>query len=124
MFEIYMYLSVFYCLCYIEDISTDMQEEQVSKQIHTDANEEEDTRMKDSRKDNWRDVYEDGDYRKNIHDLKLEVYTKQKEELIKRYFLASVTHQIWEHQYDYPNSRGVNITDNCVPARSLGWSGR
>ena len=32
--------------------------------------------MKDSRKDNWREVYEDGDYRKNIHDLKLEVYTK------------------------------------------------
>ena len=35
-----MYLSVFYCLCYEMDISTDMSEDHVYKEIDTDLNEE------------------------------------------------------------------------------------
>ena len=46
-----MYLSVFYCLCYEMDISTDMSEEQVLVEIDPDLNEEEDIRMDNSRED-------------------------------------------------------------------------
>ena len=47
-----MYLSVFYCLCYEMDISTDMLEGQVSEEIYPNLNEEEDIRMDYSRKEN------------------------------------------------------------------------
>ena len=40
-----MYLSVFYCLCYAKDISTDMSEDQVTEEIDPDLNEEEDIRL-------------------------------------------------------------------------------
>ena len=56
-----MYFSVFYCLCYEMDISTDMLEEQVSEEIDPDLNEEEDIRMDDHRGENLRDVAEEGD---------------------------------------------------------------
>ena len=34
--------------------------------------------------EHWMDVAEKGDDKKNIHALRLEVYVKEKEELIKR----------------------------------------
>ena len=37
-----MYFSVFYCLCYDTDISTDMSEEQVAEERDPDLNEKED----------------------------------------------------------------------------------
>ena len=39
-----MYLSVFYCLCYVKYVSTDILEYQVSEERDTDLNEEEDIR--------------------------------------------------------------------------------
>ena len=39
-----MYLCVFYCLCYVKDISTDMSEDQMSEERDPDLNEEENIR--------------------------------------------------------------------------------
>ena len=79
-----VHLSVFYCLCHEIDISTDMSEEQASEEIDPDLNEEEDIIMYDSREEHWMDVAEEGDNKKKIHDLRWEVYVKEKEESIKR----------------------------------------
>ena len=84
MIEKYIYLSVFYCLCYEIDISTDMSEEQMLEQIDPDLNEEEDIIIDNSREENWRYVAEEDDNNKNIHYLRQEVYVKVKEELINR----------------------------------------
>ena len=40
-----MYLSVFYCLCYAKDVSTDISENQVAEERDLDLNEEEDFRL-------------------------------------------------------------------------------
>ena len=40
-----MYLSVFYCLCYDTNISTDMSEEQVAEERDLDLNEKEEIRF-------------------------------------------------------------------------------
>ena len=50
--------SVFYCLCYVTDISTDISEEQVAEDIDMDLNEEEDIRLNEIREEHWRDVSE------------------------------------------------------------------
>ena len=76
MFGKYMFLFVFYCLCYEMEISKNMSEEQVSEKRDPDLNEEEDIIMDDSRGGDWRDVAEDGDDKKNIHALRWEVYVK------------------------------------------------
>ena len=70
--------SLFYCLCYVKDISTDMLEEQVWQDRYPDLNKDEDTRMEDSKDYNCRDIGEEGDNTKKIHDLKWEVYVKDK----------------------------------------------
>ena len=98
-----MYLSVFYCLCCAKDRSTDMSEGQVAEERVPDLNEEEDTRMEDSREEHCRDIDEDGEAKSNIHALMWYVYTREKEELIKRDFLVSVTH-----------TKGGNIVWTCV----------
>ena len=48
--------------------------------------------MGEIREDNCMDVAEEGDDKKKIHSLRWEVYVKDKEDLIKREFLVSVTH--------------------------------
>ena len=53
-----MYLSVFNCLCYVKDISTDMSEDQVSEERDPDLNEEEDIIMDGIRDEHWRDIAE------------------------------------------------------------------
>ena len=40
-----MYLSVFYCLCYVMEILMDMLEEQVLEESFPELNEEEDIKM-------------------------------------------------------------------------------
>ena len=40
-----MYFSVFYFLCYVTDISTDMLEDHVAEERYPDLNEEEDIRL-------------------------------------------------------------------------------
>ena len=46
--------------------------------------------MNEIRDEHWRYVDEEGDNKKNIHDLRWELYVKEKEELIKREFSVSV----------------------------------
>ena len=65
-----MYLSVFYCLCYVKNISTDMSEDQVVEERDPDLNEEEDIRLDKIREEHWRDVSEVGGYKKKIHALR------------------------------------------------------
>ena len=103
MFRRCKYLSVFYCLCYVKDISTDMSEEQVSEERDPDLNEDEDIRTEDSREEHWSDVDDEGEDKKKIHDLRWEVYVKEKEELTKREFSVSV-----------PHPKGGAIFWNCV----------
>ena len=70
MFVKSMYLSMFYCLCYKMDISTDISKEQVLQGMYLDLNEEEDTRIDDSREEHWRDISKEGDYKKTINTLR------------------------------------------------------
>ena len=92
MFGKFMYFSVFYYLCYDKDRSTDMLEDQVTEQRDPDLNEEEDIRLDAIREEHWRDFSDEGDNKKKIHDLRQEVYVKDKEELIKIECLVSVPH--------------------------------
>ena len=71
-----MYLSVFYCLCYHTDISTDISEDQVAEEIDPDLNEKEDIRLDEIQEKHWRDITEEGEDNKNIHSLRWEVYVK------------------------------------------------
>ena len=87
-----IYLSVFYCLCYDTDISTDISEEQVVEERDPDLNEMEDIRFDGIQEDNWIDLAEENDDKKKIHALRWNVYVKEKEELITREFLVSVSH--------------------------------
>ena len=59
--------------------------------------------MDEMRDKHWRDVSEEGDYKKKIHYLRWDVYVKEKKELIKRDFLVSVSHL-----------KGGNIVWTCV----------
>ena len=62
-----MYLSVFYCLCYDKDISTDMSEEKVAEDIDPGLNEEEDIRLDEISEEHWRDDSEEGDDNNKMH---------------------------------------------------------
>ena len=73
-----IYLSVFYFLCYNNDIATDMSEEQVAEERDQDLNEKEDIRFDKIWEDHWRDIAEENDYKKKIHALRWEVYVKEK----------------------------------------------
>ena len=68
-----MYLSVFYCLCYVTYISTDILEEQVEEERDPYLNEEEDIILDKIREEHWRDIAEEGDDKKRIHALRWEV---------------------------------------------------
>ena len=57
----------------------DTLEEQVEEERHLYLNEEEDRRMENSRKENWRDVAEDDEDKCKIHVLRWYVYTREKE---------------------------------------------
>ena len=65
-----MYLSVFYCLCYDTDIYTETQEDQVAVERDPELKEKEDIRFDKIRENNWRDIAEENDDKKKIHDLK------------------------------------------------------
>ena len=69
-------LSVFYCLCYFNDISTDMLEYQVAEERDPDLNEEYDIRLDAIMEEHWRDIAEEGENKNNIHALMWEVYVK------------------------------------------------
>ena len=98
-----IFSSVFYCLCYDTDISTEILEEQVVEERDPDPNEMEDIRFDEIREDHWRDIAEENDDKKNIHVLRWNVQVKENEELIKREFLVLVTH-----------TKGGTIVWTCV----------
>ena len=88
----FVYLSVFNCLCYDSNISTDMSEEEVAEESDPDLNEKEYIILDEIREDHSRDIAEEGDGKNKIHGLRWEAYFKYREELIKREFLMSVPH--------------------------------
>ena len=77
-FEKGIYFYLFYCLCYVKDISTDMLEEQVSEDRYPELNEMENIRMEDIKGEHWMDFAEDGEDKSNIHALRWDVYTRDK----------------------------------------------
>ena len=76
MFGKVMCLSVFYCLCYEMDISTDISDDQVTEERYPDLNEEEDIRLDGIMEEHWRYIAKEGDNKKNIHALRWEIYFK------------------------------------------------
>ena len=78
MFGKVMCLSVFYCLCYEMDISTDISDDQVTEERYPDLNEEEDIKLDEIMEEHWRDISEEGDNKKNINALRWELYVKEK----------------------------------------------
>ena len=68
-----MYFYVFYCLCYDTDIYTYMSDKKGAEQIYPDLNEEEDIRLDEIREEHSRNVAEEGDEKKEIHDLRWDV---------------------------------------------------
>ena len=48
-----MYLLVFYCLCYVKGVYTDILEDKVSEERYVYLNDEEDIIMDAIRDDNW-----------------------------------------------------------------------
>ena len=76
MFERGIYFFVFYCLCYVKDISANMLEKQVLEERYLDLNEEEDIILYAIRKEHCRDVAEESGDKKKIHELRWEVYFK------------------------------------------------
>ena len=72
------YLSVFYCLCYDTDISTDTSEEQVVEERYPDLNDMEDLRFDKIWEYHWRYLAEEKDDKKKIHVLIRNVYIKEK----------------------------------------------
>ena len=81
-----MYLSVFYYLCYIKDISTYILEDQVLEERDPDLNGEKYIIMDAIRYDHWKDVAEEGDDKKKMHALRWEMYVKYRDNLINRDF--------------------------------------
>ena len=65
-----MYLYVFYCLCFVKYISTDMSKDQVVEERDPKLNEEEDIRLDAIREEHWRDFKEEGHDKKKIHALR------------------------------------------------------
>ena len=98
-----MYLSVFYCLCYDTDISTYYSEEHVVEERDPDLNNMKEDRFDKIREDHWRDLAEENDDKKKIHALIWNVYVKEKEEIIMRSFMVSVSH-----------TKGGKIVWTCV----------
>ena len=52
--------------------------------------------MEVSKEEHWRDVAQNGEDNSKIHALGWDVYTRDKQDLIKRQFLVSVLHPKWE----------------------------
>ena len=78
MFGKVMFFSIFYCLCYVKDIYTEILEDQVAEERYPGLNEEEDIILDEIREDHWRDVDEESDDNKDINALSWDVYIKEK----------------------------------------------
>ena len=77
MFEKGMYLSIFYCLCFVEVISVHTAEEQVMEERDPDIEWEEDFRISTDREEHWKEIEEeDNKDRGKVHALWWEVYLR------------------------------------------------
>ena len=66
---------------------------------YLDLNEMEDIRFDKIQEAYWRELAEENDDKKKIHELIWNVYVKEKEELIERAFLVSVPHPKWRQLF-------------------------
>ena len=97
-------MSIFYCLCFVEDISPDIAEEEVMEEKDPDLQCEENFRVSDDSYEKWKEVEEeDNDEMGKVNYQRLDVQTKEKEDLIKREFLVFIMHP-----------KGVNIVWTCI----------
>ena len=87
MFERGIHLYFNFCLCIVKEIS-----KQLSEEIYTELDEEEDITMNEIKAETWRGVDEDGKDKNNIYALRWEVYKIEKDYLIKTVFLVFVPH--------------------------------
>ena len=88
-----IYLSIFYFLCFVEEISVDIAQKQVMEETDPDLNWEEYVMIFNDMEEHWKEVeQEDNEYRGKVFALRLEVQTKQKKYLIKSEFLVVVLH--------------------------------
>ena len=94
---------MFYWLCYVKKMSTDMLEEQVSQEGESDVNQDGDIRMEDSWEEYWKYVADDGEDKKKIHALRWDVYTRYMKGFINIQFSLSI-----------PHPKGGEIVQNCV----------
>ena len=86
-------LSVFYCLCFVEEISVNIAEKQAMEERNPNIEQEEDLRISNDWVEHWKEVEEkENEERGKFHSLRWEVYMKQKEELKKREFSVAVPH--------------------------------
>ena len=73
MFEKCMYLSIFYRLDLVEEISTDMVEEQVTEKTDRDREGDEDIRIYDDMEEHWKEVEEENNEEMSkVHALRWE----------------------------------------------------
>ena len=88
-----MYLSIFYCLCFVDEVSIHIAEKQETEERYPDLKWEEDFRIYNDMEGHWKEVDKQDNYdRVKVNALRWEVYIKDKEELIKRYFSVMVPH--------------------------------
>ena len=98
-----VYLSVFYCLYCVKQMSTNFSQDQMSEERYLDLNQEEGIRLDEIREEHWGGFAEGVGYKKKIRSLRWDVYVKEKQDLIRRYFLVSVT-----------QPKGGSIVQTCV----------
>ena len=65
-----MYLSVFYFLCYGNDLTTDYSEEKVVEERDPDLDKMEDIAFDEIREDHWRDLAEESNDKKKVNALR------------------------------------------------------
>ena len=93
MFEEGMYLSVFYFLCFVQDVLMGMLKEQKREERDPDLKVEKYVMCLYERKNHWKDVLEENHQDKGeVYPLMWEVYIKEKQELLMSYFSMAVPH--------------------------------
>ena len=77
MFEKGMHLSIFYCLCFVEDISENIAEKQVTEETDLDLEGGEDFRIYNGMEEHWKEVEEeDNQDRGKVRAMRWGVYMK------------------------------------------------
>ena len=96
MFEEGMNFSVFYCFCFVNEISTDMLEEQLKEENTLTFIRRRISFFFDDRWKNWKNVIEDNnEYTGKVHDLRWKLHMKEMEYFIKTGFSVRVPHPKW-----------------------------